>query len=238
MSNPNYLVTRHEHFVSLLPVHSPNEDGFDEFEAVFMDVLKDGKKHVVLDIINVDYLYSNAVSFFIRCYKTLKEKGKELIIINSSGMVRSVLESVNLDKIISIFDNFEEFYQWQNRISASYSDEQNLNFDVSQKQGLTIISIREQLEGSSRKKLERDFEKIFDSIQNYQIIADLTEASKVNTVTITAFLSFARAAKERRGRFIVVGVQQADRELFQLLDIESDLEFSDNVDEAIDLFWT
>lgn len=71
-------------------------------------VLKDSK-YVVVDFDKVRYIYSPGLSCLVKFNQKLKEMGGQFYLINIKPSVLSKLESVNLDKTISLFKTKEDF---------------------------------------------------------------------------------------------------------------------------------
>jgi anti-sigma B factor antagonist len=68
------------------------------------DLIKEGKKSVVIDLAKVDWMNSTGLGILISGLTTLRNNGGELKLANVTEKIQSLL---TITKLITVFENFE-----------------------------------------------------------------------------------------------------------------------------------
>lgn len=68
------------------------------------DYVNDNKKHVVIDLAEVDWMNSTGLGIMISCLKTVKEAGGELKLSNVTDKIKSLL---TITKLVTVFDAYD-----------------------------------------------------------------------------------------------------------------------------------
>ncbi|MBF0431963.1 MAG: STAS domain-containing protein [Fibrobacteria bacterium] len=238
MNGNKIVITENENYVSVSPLEAISDDSLQYFDDVMDSVVNDFSTHVVLDLINVDYLFSNAVSSFIRVYKRLHKRQRSLVIINASGMVKNVLCSVNLDKVMTILNSFEELYQWQESVTIPSEKVQQLLLTSDKQNDVEVIRFTNEAYPDSPIHFTSDLGLFFSDVESELIVLDLSNAIDFETSAIASIVTYANQNKSRNGKMIIAGLTEANKELFEMLDIESSFQFAIDTQIAIKLLIT
>lgn len=73
-------------------------------EALFQDLIADGRFRLVADLTRVDFLDSTGLAVLLRTLKKVREHEGDLVIVCSSGPVRRVLEVSGAEREIPVLD--------------------------------------------------------------------------------------------------------------------------------------
>jgi anti-sigma B factor antagonist len=68
-------------------------------------LVEEGKKKIILNLADVDYIDSSGVGELVGCYTTLRNEGGELKLLNLSPKVQDIL---NVTKLYTVFDIRED----------------------------------------------------------------------------------------------------------------------------------
>ncbi|WP_170270524.1 STAS domain-containing protein [Heliorestis acidaminivorans] len=66
------------------------------------------ENHKLVINLGVSFITSEAIGYLIQIYKKYREKKGEVILCNVSGNVRTVLEMIRLNKVITILESEEK----------------------------------------------------------------------------------------------------------------------------------
>ncbi|MCK4463528.1 MAG: STAS domain-containing protein [Candidatus Omnitrophica bacterium] len=77
----------------------------EEFKKAFTVLLDEGKKNIVLDLSDTDFISTIVITSFVFMLKRAKEAGGNLVIYGAKDKVKEVLNITNLDKIFDMFDD-------------------------------------------------------------------------------------------------------------------------------------
>jgi len=97
------IETREVAHVTILDVHGRivlGEEIGDLRDAV-RNLVADGKKKIILNLAEVDYIDSSGVGELVGCYTTVRNAGGELKLLNLSQKVHDVL---HVTKLYTVFD--------------------------------------------------------------------------------------------------------------------------------------
>ena len=85
---------------------SPDEeihfDNYKDVEKVIVGEIENGALEIVLDLSNVDTLYSMTLGMFNNIANTVAKKNGKFAVSNVNSDVRRVMKATRLDKIIKI----------------------------------------------------------------------------------------------------------------------------------------
>jgi anti-sigma B factor antagonist len=76
-----------------------------ELRAAVRSLVADGKKKIILNLADVDYLDSSGVGELVGCFTTVRNAGGELKLLNLSQKVHDVLHVTKLYTVFDIRDN-------------------------------------------------------------------------------------------------------------------------------------
>lgn len=77
----------------------------------FYQMFEKGTKHIAINLINVMYVDSSTIGFFVDSLNMLRNSGGELALINVKPKIIELLEMTNLAKFLPIFKREEEFFE-------------------------------------------------------------------------------------------------------------------------------
>ena len=76
-------------------------DETDTLRSAVRDLVAHGKKKIILNLAEVDYIDSSGVGELVGCFTTVRNAGGELKLLNLSKKVHDVL---NVTKLYTVFD--------------------------------------------------------------------------------------------------------------------------------------
>jgi len=88
--------------VFITPEEEIHFDNYKEVEQIIMGEIESGIKEVVLDLTNVETLYSMTLGMFNNIAAAVAKKGGTFALTNVNNDVRKVMKATRLDKIITI----------------------------------------------------------------------------------------------------------------------------------------
>jgi anti-sigma B factor antagonist len=95
-------VTRDGATVIVKPEEEIHFDNYKEVEARIVEEINGGAKEIVLDLANVNTLYSMTLGMFNKIAASISEKGGKFALTNINSDIRKVMKATRLDKIIAI----------------------------------------------------------------------------------------------------------------------------------------
>lgn len=72
------------------------------FKDKALELIEEGVKNLVLDLVNTDYICSAALGAIVMVFKKLKENGGILKISNPNSNIMQIFRLTRLDKVIEI----------------------------------------------------------------------------------------------------------------------------------------
>ena len=236
MKKSNFEAEQTDTYVCITPLYDLTDSITDEFRSEVTKWSDNTQLNIVLDFENVCCLSSRAITGLIGFYRLLQGRGKRIVLVNVREKLRELLTEINLTKIIPVFDDIEEFL-------TRISDEEQIarsttpaRPQIEIKQGIAIVHMNTEKGAIGSSKT--DFERLFSKIDNTKVIVDLKDIASLDEKSISAFVSFAKVIKKRRGRLILAEVNETTRELFDLLGIEKHFSFKEKVEDAIKIIAT
>jgi anti-sigma B factor antagonist len=79
-----------------------------EFKEALLDLVKKGKKNIIVDMSDIKFINSNGIGILVSGYTTVKNGGGELKLVNSSSKVNGVLSITKLNQIFTNYTSLEE----------------------------------------------------------------------------------------------------------------------------------
>jgi anti-sigma B factor antagonist len=83
-----------------------------ELMYIIQGYLQQGKRYIAVEFNAISYIYSGAVAVLISCYKKLKSEDGDLCIVEPNKDISSVLELINVNKIISVYQSEDDLPIW------------------------------------------------------------------------------------------------------------------------------
>lgn len=80
-------------------------DEIRELRHAVRSLVADGKKKIILNLADVDYIDSSGVGELVGCFTTVRNAGGELKLLNLSQKVHDVLHVTKLYTVFDIRDN-------------------------------------------------------------------------------------------------------------------------------------
>ena len=78
-----------------------------EFEAALQEVIGKGKRNLILDMSQVEFLSSSGLRVLVTTLKSLRKTGGELCIAQPSQRARAAIDIAGLDVLFKFFDDRE-----------------------------------------------------------------------------------------------------------------------------------
>jgi anti-anti-sigma factor len=75
--------------------------------------LRHGKRHIAVGFTTTSYIYSGAVAVLINCLKKIRDEGGDLCIIEPNPEMLSILNLININKIIAIYESENDLPELQ-----------------------------------------------------------------------------------------------------------------------------
>ncbi len=82
-----------------------------ELTFIIEGYLKQGKRSIAVGFTTTSYIYSGAVAVLINCMKKIKREGGDLCIIEPNPEILSILNLINVSKIITIYESEDDLPQ-------------------------------------------------------------------------------------------------------------------------------
>ncbi len=104
------VVVRQSEDVSILDVigRFTLGEGFDTFRNAIHSLLANGRKQILLNLVNVNDMDSSGVGELVSAYKTISNKGGQLKLLNLSYRVEHWLQTTRLFTVFKTFKNEDE----------------------------------------------------------------------------------------------------------------------------------
>ena len=83
-------------------------DSVQEFDALMQDAEDVGQSRVIVDLSGAEMVCSSAITTLVKHHRSLKEKGRELVVSGCNSGVQKVMSLLGLEKIVLITDSLEE----------------------------------------------------------------------------------------------------------------------------------
>lgn len=80
----------------------------ETFRDLFKSLVQQGKKHVILNLREVEWISSTGIGIMIRGYKTVREADGDLVIVQVGERTQQVFNILRLDHIFKIVADEDE----------------------------------------------------------------------------------------------------------------------------------
>ncbi|MFW5960025.1 MAG: STAS domain-containing protein [Chitinivibrionales bacterium] len=84
------------------------EESVNPLKEKLNSFLEDGKSRIVLDMLKADYITSIGLSMIVTVNKKAQMQGGGVKLACISRLMKNLLESTKLDRIISVYDTVDE----------------------------------------------------------------------------------------------------------------------------------
>ena len=88
--------------VYVLPEEDIHFDNYKDVEQAVLEQIDEGASEIVMDLTNVETLYSMTLGMFNTIANTVAKKNGSFALTNVNAEVRKVLKATRLDKIIAV----------------------------------------------------------------------------------------------------------------------------------------
>lgn len=78
-----------------------------KFEAECAACLRDGSKHIVVDMVELQYVSSGGLRSFLIAAKDAKAKGGGVLLCGMRGFVKEVFDMTHVSNVFPVFDSSE-----------------------------------------------------------------------------------------------------------------------------------
>ena len=99
-------------------------DAATELRRTLIETVSAGRKNVVLNLAEVDYIDSTGLGGMVVCFTTLRKSGGRLVLLN---LIRRHLELLVLTKLSTVFEIFDDE---QNAVNSFFPNRHIRHFDI------------------------------------------------------------------------------------------------------------
>ncbi|EPR43961.1 anti-sigma-factor antagonist [Desulfovibrio sp. X2] len=104
----NLHVTEHDNCIVARPeTKDLRFDVSNEFKQALVELIEARPDHLVIDISDIEFVDSTALSAFIAAKSRLAAKGKTLVLFGQSKAVTGVLRLTSLDKFLNLMPDLD-----------------------------------------------------------------------------------------------------------------------------------
>ncbi len=79
-----------------------------EFKETLHDLIKQGKKNIIIDMSDIKFINSNGIGILVSGYTTVKNGGGDLKLVNSSSKVSGVLSITKLNQVFNSYTSMDD----------------------------------------------------------------------------------------------------------------------------------
>jgi len=99
-----FVLTKEEKdgYFILRPAGILDQEGAEIFRETFMDLLILERKHMIIDLRNVQFLFSFAVGVLANCHQEAAKRGKKFILCEVPQSISRILTQVSFDELLDI----------------------------------------------------------------------------------------------------------------------------------------
>lgn len=228
-------ITKEDDLIYISPQGELIEDASNEFDQILRETCEKEDKHIVLDFNNVEYFFSRTVSNLVHCYKLQHEKNKEIVIINATENLSEFVKAINLSQIIPVFNTFKEFLVWMDRINKDVRPPAQAATTLKKREEISIVNI-DAVTGTVN---DLDIRKILDDLlretEGPRVVFDLEKVVCLDSTSMESLALASNNIRKKNGRIVLAGANHVIKELFQVVNIDSLFEFTDDVEDGIRL---
>ncbi len=203
---------------------SINMDTYKTIEDAIQASLSGAYPRVVVDLSETDNLFSSGLGLLIRIRKSIGQSNGFLCLVNVSQKIRSLLETVHLDKVFTIFATDVEFEISQEEIFKKRV--------LGAKFGFVCISHVEngmyRINLSGHMTVDQNLSAISDFKPDYKIsyhVFDLTGLDMVDSSGAHILMRLLMNIHEHEGKSAAYGVNADVAALAEILGMDEYLKF-------------
>jgi anti-anti-sigma factor len=195
-----------------------NMDNYSSVGQCIHDAITKTNNKVVVDFSRTVDLYSSGLGLIIRIRKQVCELGGVIYLVNVSKKIRSIFESVRLDKIFTMYATDIEFEISQEQFTDVISgDKFGYVFITRIENGLCRINL------SGHMTLAQDLSQIhnfkpMDRIVWY--VFDLTGLDLVDSAGVNTLIKLTMSIANHKGKCIAYGLNENVNGLVKLLGMD------------------
>ena len=79
-----------------------------ELRYLVRGYIRQGKRHIAVSFTDSSYIYSGALAVLVECCRELKEGDGELCIIEPNQEIKDIIYSLNLDKVLTLYETVDD----------------------------------------------------------------------------------------------------------------------------------
>ncbi len=80
----------------------------NELHSKLRDLLNEGKKNIVIDLVKVEYMNSSGLGMMTSMLSTVKSAGGNLALANPAERIKSLLTITKLNQLFKTFDDIDQ----------------------------------------------------------------------------------------------------------------------------------
>lgn len=89
-------------YILLRPTGILDQEGADIFMESFMELLIHERKHMIIDMRNVQFIFSYALGILMNCYQEAAKRGKRTLLCEIPCSISRILSQINFDQVFEI----------------------------------------------------------------------------------------------------------------------------------------
>ncbi len=86
---------------------------------MFRSLVQRGKKHVIINLGDVEWISSTGIGILIRGYKTVREAGGDFVLVRVGERTQQVFNVLRLDRIFNVLADEDEAFAYLESASKS-----------------------------------------------------------------------------------------------------------------------
>lgn len=94
------------------------QDSVPILQTRLEDLIKNGRKWIVIDMLNAEYLSSIGLAAIVEMKKMADAEGGKIVLCNVNHLIVNLLEMTNMNKIILTYSTFGEAEDALNELAA------------------------------------------------------------------------------------------------------------------------
>jgi Anti-anti-sigma regulatory factor (antagonist of anti-sigma factor) len=236
MDEPGALkIENKSEFVWITLPNSINMDTYKIIEDKIQTSLTGAYLRVVLDLSGTDNLFSSGLGLLIRVRKFVAQSNGFICLVNVSKKIRSILETVHLDKVFDIYATDVEFEISQEELFKKrlFGDKFGFVCMSRVENGLYRINL------SGHMTVDQNLSIINDFKPDYKImyhVFDLTGLDVIDSSGAHILMKLLMNINQHDGKSVAYGVNETVASLAEILGMGEYLHFCTDERSAIESF--
>ncbi len=199
-----------------------NVENVRELEAVLNEAIKSQKLHLALNLSNVNYLCSHCMSVLIRVWKRLAGSNGSIRIISPDPLIRQMLISTNINKIMGIYSSEAIFKR------ELASRPAKTTFNVREHGKFRILDIEKPVTVTAGlRELEGQIARLIEA-GHKQVVLNLCQSDIFFSEFAGLISKYFWELDKRSGQLALLGVSDATRERMSTLGLDRLIPIWDN----------